>query len=324
MLNIGVPIGIGIIAGLILHTIVMLMKLSRNSRALRQLRDQIIEIGADNLTHRLRLENPSRDLGNFIIYFNMLMDLLEKSLKDERHFSANVAHELRNPIAELRNLSEVSLKWPDDKKLIRESMQDVLKASIQMHNIICDLSALAKCDQGDLLVNAQRTELSTFIGQCWESHKEDAERKGLLFETQCDGPAWTITCRSKVELILHNIFSNAVAYSPYGGVITARISLSEKEIALEISNATLQLTQHDLNRMFIRLWRKDATCEPEHHSGLGLAIVKAYCDALGLRIQTSLNDQSVYSIRIKNFRIAESLESGQSQSNTSFARLTAK
>ena len=93
------------------------------------------------------------------------MDSLEKSLVKERHFTAYVAHELRNPIAELRNLSEVSLKWPDDKKLIRESMQDVLKTSIQMHNIICDLSALAKCDEGDLLVNAQKTELSAFINQ---------------------------------------------------------------------------------------------------------------------------------------------------------------
>jgi len=80
--------------------------------------EQLKTLDANHLNHRLSVNDPPAELNPVIEQFNLLLDRVESSFEREQRFSSDVAHELRTPITELRTLSEVATRWPDDRKLV--------------------------------------------------------------------------------------------------------------------------------------------------------------------------------------------------------------
>jgi signal transduction histidine kinase len=81
---------------------------------LNQLANQAASITADSLATRFPTEIWPGELTPISSRLNDLLERLEQSFERERRFSADLAHELRTPIAELRSLAELALKWPED------------------------------------------------------------------------------------------------------------------------------------------------------------------------------------------------------------------
>ncbi|MCB1055202.1 MAG: two-component sensor histidine kinase, partial [Acidobacteria bacterium] len=94
--------------------------------------------------------------------------------------------------------------------------------------------------------------------------------------------------RGKLELILTNLVSNAVAYSPPGAVVETRIGRSDGEVVVAIANPAPDLEDADLPHLFERFWRKDQARTGGQHVGLGLTLVKSSADLLGLELGVEL------------------------------------
>src|SRR5207302_2044109 len=97
------------------------------------------------------------------IRLNELVARLDDSVQRERRFTANVAHELRTPIAELKSLSEVALKWPQDPSVAADNFRDTLEIALQMERIVATLLSLTRSEAGRQVVLKQPVVVSKTI-----------------------------------------------------------------------------------------------------------------------------------------------------------------
>jgi signal transduction histidine kinase len=107
------------------------------------------------------------------------------------------------------------------------------------------------------------------------------------------------TDREKLNRILVNLFSNAVAYSPVGSEVRCTACAAGRGFVLSVSNPTDALEPDDLPRVFDRFWRKDAARAEARHAGLGLSLVAAFCKLLGIAVEARLNPGKIFEIRLQ-------------------------
>jgi signal transduction histidine kinase len=278
--------GVGLLA--LAATVGFVSVLLREGLApLRNLASQTERIDASSLKTRLPTDHVPAELAPIVHRLNDLLSRLDASFERERRFSADLAHELRTPIAALRTLSEVSLKWSDSTDA--ESFQSVLEIAGQMQGMITRLLALARAEQKTLPIEPEPLGLANLVDALWEPLREKAARKRL-------GVRFEIPIEARIETdpglfrgILVNLLTNAVEYSPAGGVIRVSFSTQAGQFALAVANTVHNLEPSDLPNLFQRFWRKDKARSDAEHSGLGLSLVKSFAELLGLELAAALN-----------------------------------
>ena len=90
---------------------------------------------------------PPPSCAPMIRHLNGLLARLNESFAREKAFSANLAHELRTPLAELRAVAEVALKWPDEPSSGPEALAEIRAIGLQMESVVVNLLALARCEE---------------------------------------------------------------------------------------------------------------------------------------------------------------------------------
>lgn len=280
--------------------LVVTLVVGRGLSPLSSLARRAAAIDATSLDLRFPTEGLPSELAPIAQRLNDLLSRLESSFVRERRFSADVAHELRTPIAELRSLAEVSLRWPLDPDAARAAFQDALAIALQMESIAMHLLALTRCEQGHQALEPAKVDLASVVQEAWEPFAEQASTKRLNV-TMCvpAGAVWTID-PSGLRTILSNLLSNAAEYSPPGGSIHLRAEAHDGTGRVTVSNTTRDLARSDLPHLFERFWRKDSSRSSPAHSGLGLSLAKAYADSLGCALRAELTGPEELTIELSS------------------------
>jgi two-component system sensor histidine kinase QseC len=255
-------------------------------RPLWDLGERAASIDASSLQLRFATEGMPSELLPIAGRLNELLARLEASFAHERRFSADVAHELRTPIAELRAATEVALKWPEDVEASRNTLQDLLAIALQMESIVTGLLALARCEAGQLPVHLEMVALSPLIQEICQPLSDKVRARHINFSIDVAKDTCWMADVTLLRAILNNLLSNAVHYCTDRGAI--RLAVNNDQ--LSISNTTDDLTENDLPYLFERFWRKDPARSSNLHSGLGLALAKAYAAMLGMKLRAELTE----------------------------------
>lgn len=289
---------------LILLIIYSLVKITVRSelQPLRAIQEQLKILDADNLSSPINIPKPPDELQEVIAQFNELLSRLEHSFSREQRFSSDVAHELRTPIAELKSMAEVALKWPDDTKLSKSFYTGVLESSCQMQKLVNNLLALARCENGLIELEPGEIRLNTLIESCIQHHQCATTSKNIQVISSVPKQLNIFTSTTEFEQIINNLYSNAISYSPDDSEIHIALSINHPFATLRISNTTQDLTTDDLANMFDPLWRKSKSRSSSINSGLGLSLVKAYVDLLKLTLTTELTDDRIFHISIEKIQ----------------------
>jgi two-component system sensor histidine kinase QseC len=254
------------------------------------LADQAARVNADSLATRFATESMPAELRPISSRLNDLLARLQQSFQRERRFSADLAHELRTPIAELRSLAELALKWPDNREV--ETDREVLAVALQMEGIVTRLLALLRNERGQLPVALERIALAPLVEQVWRTFAKQAANKQLKVIREVPENAEVETDPVLARSIVANLVDNAVEYSPVGGMVRVEVEVGEQQIHFRVSNTVDNLTSEDLPKLFERFWRKDLARSSNEHSGLGLPLARAFATALGGELIAALDDQS--------------------------------
>ena len=244
---------------------------------------------SESLGERLEAAGAPVELVPVIHHLNALLARLDASFARERSFSANLAHELRTPLAELRTMTEVALKWPGEAPSELAALEEIHGIGLQMESLVVNLLALARYDGRQHTVSASAVSLREVAASCWSAVASEAEDRGFTFHLEIPEGFTVVTDREKLALILSNLFANAIAHGR-GGVVTCAASAAGAAFDLRVSNLTDALTAEDLPRIFDRFWRKDPARSGGRHAGLGLALVSALCDLLRFEKEARLAD----------------------------------
>jgi len=245
----------------------------RDLAPLRALAGQASEIGAGQLDKRFVLAGAPQELQPICGALNGLLERMAETLKRERRFTADAAHELRTPVAELRSLCEVALA-AGEPKVAAEALTDASDIAVQMESLIDALLALRRGEQKAALV---AVDIAALARQVYRDAGSAAKARGLFLSW--DGPEQAEALCDKTLLtgVLRNLFDNAVRYTEPGGSITCHVSPE----GVVIRNRPHELCEDDIVHLTEPFWRKDKARSCGAHAGLGLALCEAYCCAFG-------------------------------------------
>jgi two-component system heavy metal sensor histidine kinase CusS len=225
----------------------------------------------------LRLDGADQpqELQPVVEQFNALLERLEKAYAQLEAFNADVAHELRTPLAVLIGQSEVALSRP---RSVHE-LQDVIGANLEylqrLSAIVNDMLFLSRADRGARARRAFVPSLADTAREVIEYHEAALHEAGQGVRVRGDaaGPFDAALLRRA----LSNLLSNARRYAARGSLIEVDIGmLPDGRLQLVVSNPGPAIDAQHLPRLFDRFYRADAAREhSDTNHGLGLAIVAA-------------------------------------------------
>ena len=265
---------------------------------LSNLARQVGKIDESNLSARLTHSGKqSIEIAPIEDQLNYLLERLQSAFEREKRFSANVAHELRTPLSELKTLAEVGRMVPEDQEQIAEFFHDVGEISSQMEKVVITLLELARSEAGLLRSDPEDIDLASFCDAIWQ-HAINGFGEGKLLVKNIPEYLVVNTDREKFGMILSNLFINAVSYSPEDAEVQISAEIRNDNVVLEVKNACVDLKPEDIVHMKDRFWRKHNVRDGSGHSGLGLTLVDALARIMRLDVSLKLDEQKSFRVTI--------------------------
>ncbi|MGD2067026.1 MAG: histidine kinase dimerization/phospho-acceptor domain-containing protein, partial [Candidatus Bathyarchaeota archaeon] len=295
---------------LVAITTILIWKLvGRGLAPLSNLAKQVSEIDESNLTVRLSHSGEqSREIAPIENQLNHLLERLQSAFDREKRFSANVAHELRTPISELKTLTEVGRMVTDQPEQIENFFQDVKDISGQMEKVVTTLLELTRLEAGLMRNEPEEILLSEFCNRVW-SHAANGSGTDRILVNQVPEELAVYSDRDKLGIILVNLFTNALCYSPDNAEVIVRIREQGGRLLLEVQNATMDLKVEDIVHMRDRFWRKNKAQDKSNHSGLGLTLVDALAHVMKMDLHLDLDDRGMFRVGISGLQVMAGLRS---------------
>ena len=261
----------------------------RGLRPLDRLADQIGGMGEQDLSQRVRLARAPAELEPVVARLNDLLSRLESAFQRECRFGADVAHELRTPLAGFRSTLDVALLKQRQPAEYQEALGRCLRISVQLQAMVERLMSLGRLDAGQVEVRPEPVSLNALVCYAWSDLAASADARRLRMKWFLGTEITIFTDRSLLGLAVRNILENAVVHADAGGSVTVETSAAGDSVELRVTNSGNRLSEEQASHVFERFWRGDAArTNTGTHSGLGLPLVKKITEVLGggLKVRT--------------------------------------
>jgi two-component system heavy metal sensor histidine kinase CusS len=244
-------------------------------------------ISSTNLQERIRPEGYPFELASLASTFNQMLDGLEESFGRISRFSADIAHDLRTPVNNIRGEAEVSLARARSADEYRDVIESCLEEAVRLSDLIGDLLFLARAESPLTHLRRERVDVGELLGGVREYYEASAADGGVaLTTTIADVPVIAELDRTLLQRAVGNLVSNALAHTPPGGavVLGTGFDRSNKDssnpdlstIRIEVSDTGVGIPAEALPRVFDRFFRVDSSrSQASGGTGLGLAIVQS-------------------------------------------------
>ncbi len=255
---------------------------SQITSPLRRLNKAALAIAQGDLDQKVDIHSND-ELGNLGQTFNLMADNLSKAETQRRQLFADIAHELRTPLAAIRANLEGLLDGvlPFDN----QQVSDILDETLLLNRLVGDLRLLSLAEAGELKLEYAQTNLGELVRQVSERFQLQAQQKGVHLETIVadELPHFWID-PDRISQVVNNLAGNALRYTPQGGKITLEVRAEKGNEAQSVSvtDSGPGIPADELDVIFERFYRIDPSrSRSSGGSGLGLAIVKQLVEAHG-------------------------------------------
>jgi two-component system sensor histidine kinase QseC len=237
------------------------------------------------------------------VSFSRLLDRLLEALAREKRYARNVAHELRNPLAEIRLLADVGAasREPD---ACQATIREIGSTAAEMEQVVEALMALTRYEAGLEFPQPEPVDLGAELRRQNRAMTAAADQNAVSISLDLPGEVWVYTDSALLQRLLANLFGNAIAHSPRGS--TVRVTLSP-DGDVRLTNPAPHLEATDLPRLGERFFRVSHG-ERGSHAGLGLSLAAAIAKVLRLRFALELRDAGCLVVSIRGFQtLAQSI-----------------
>jgi two-component system heavy metal sensor histidine kinase CusS len=234
-------------------------------------------ISSTNLRERILAEGYPFELASLAGTFNKMLDRLEESFERISRFSADIAHDLRTPVNNIRGEAEVALARARTIDQYRDVLESCLEEGVRLSDLIGDLLFLARAESPLTHLNRERVDVAELLGGMREYYEASAADRGISLTTDVGAePVIAELDRTLVQRAVGNLVSNAVAHTPPGGSVVLATNAEAATIRIEVSDTGAGIPPEALPRVFDRFFRVDQSrSQASGGTGLGLAIVQS-------------------------------------------------
>jgi two-component system heavy metal sensor histidine kinase CusS len=247
----------------------------RGIRPVQEIAETARRTGSATLDARIDPSGYPVELASLALTFNAMLDRLEDSFRRLSQFSADIAHELRTPISNVRGEAEVALSRARSMEEYREALTSCLEESVRLSDLIENLLFLARAESPGMHLKREEVHLIKNLTAVCEYYEAAAAEAGVRLSVESGDEVTLSLDRGLLQRAVANLVANAIAHTPAGGTVTLRANADSEHARIEVCDTGVGIPSEDLVRVFDRFYRVDRARSSGLGSvGLGLAIVK--------------------------------------------------
>jgi two-component system sensor histidine kinase BaeS len=234
-------------------------------------------ISAGDRSARSGIRAPG-EIGELASAFDTMADEVTRTEQTRRNLTADVAHELRTPLATLQaGLEELRDGYvPADAGRLT-SLHD---QALRLGRVVEDLAALSAAESAALALRPADIDLAEHAGRVLAAHDAQLRAAGMQVRTELAGGVVVRADPDRLHQALGNLLDNAARYGRPGDQVTVRVHAEDGYALAEVADTGPGIPADELPHVFERLWRgRSGSAVPG--SGIGLAVVRELVAAHG-------------------------------------------
>lgn len=265
------------IIGIMIAAIVSLYVAKRITSPLIEMKNtaELMAKGTLHVRTRLNGNDELTDLGQSL---NHLAEQLQKQERLRKTMTADVAHELRTPLATLKShmIAMMDGVWEPTSKRLESCYEEIERLT----HLVGDLSKLTEIESPHFKLQLQQEDLSVIVRQGVEASKAAFIEKGVLLKFDNEISVLIYLDRQRIAQIVANLLSNALKFTPQGGTVTVQVLDKHHEVKLIVRDTGIGIRESELPFVFERFYRGEKSrSRKTGGAGIGLSIVKAIVEA---------------------------------------------
>jgi len=265
--------------GLVFSALAAFFVARRGLRPLAEMTRHMEGVTASQLHERLEPAHWPEELSALAAAFNAMLLRLADAFARLTQFSADLAHELRNPVSNLMGETEVALSKPRTAGEYRQILESNLEDYGRLSRIVESLLFLARAENTEVPLHTESLDGGEVLESVCRYHEALAEEKGIRLD--CQGRGCLNADVLLLKRALSNLLVNAIWHTPAYGTIRLILHPAEDgTVEIRVEDSGCGIAQEHLGKVFDRFYRIDPA-RSEEGTGLGLAIVKSIMELHG-------------------------------------------
>lgn len=264
----------------------------------RRILDATEAIASGDFSTRLYVTHPYEKYDDYDLIMENLNKMAAELSKSEllkTDFISNVSHELKTPLSIIRSYATL-LEKDGLPNVERKKYVETLKgATTRLSELVSNILRLNKLENQELSPESERVQLHELLAEIILAYEDLLEGKGLSLHCELD-EVTVISSPSLLEIIFHNLISNAVKFTDVGGVT---VTLKEKDgnAVVTVSDTGCGISPAVGSHIFDKFYQGDTSHKGEGN-GLGLSLVKKVIDVVGGEISVTSEEKKGSSFTI--------------------------
>lgn len=246
--------------------------------------------------------------------FDQMADSVEANRDMERRLVTDVAHELRTPLMAIQSTVEAMI---DGVFVADEERLETLNSEVRRLSRLVDaLLKLSRLENRANPVEFSKVDLVEMVDTVVATHQTYVEESGLEFTYHHDPYVYVYGNADMLRQATANLISNAVRYTPEGGLIRVSVTQGELMGTIVVQDTGIGFTDEEAKNVFSRFWRADAGRTRESGGlGIGLSVVKEIADRHGgwVRAEGKPNEGARFTIYIPLYNRTMQMRKGKSK-----------
>jgi two-component system OmpR family sensor kinase/two-component system sensor histidine kinase BaeS len=236
-----------------------------------------------DLSVRLR-QDQAGEMGRLARSFNRMTSELQRAEQQRRSLTADVAHELRNPLHIIQGNLEGILDGV--YRPTAAHLAATLDETRLLARLVDDLQTLSLAESGQLPLHLQSVSAADLLADAEASFSAAFSSAGITLLVQVEGDEHTMQIKAdpdRLDQVLSNLLANAMRHTPPDGQVTLSARSLKDLVVIEVVDSGPGIPQDELPYVFDRFWKGDPSRSRQAHtgSGLGLAIARQLVQAHG-------------------------------------------
>lgn len=219
-----------------------------------------------------------------IMDFNKMVEELGSIETLKTDFVSNVSHEMKTPIAIIKNYAELLQAEHITEEQRKEYAKSVENAAVRLSDLIGNILKLNKLENQRITPDIKVYDVCRQLCECILQFEESWDEKEIELETEIEDVAMIRADASLVELVWNNLLSNAIKFTKPGGKVAVRQTSDEKQIKISVSDNGCGMSKESMEHIFDKFYQGD-TSHSKEGNGLGLALVQRVLELMDGDIQ---------------------------------------
>lgn len=268
----------GLLAALVALALSFLIS-TRLTKPLTEMTKAAKKMEAGDLSQRIVVQGKD-EIGQLGEAFNHMSLALQRQEKLRKNLTADVAHELRTPLATIRSHIEAfqdGVIEPDEKNL-----ESIHEETLRLGRLVDDLGKLAQAESGKLTLNKRRADLTSLTRKAALGLQPLFDSQGVTLDIRTNGRIAGDYDEDKIKQVLVNLLVNAVKFTPAGGRVTVKVGADRDAVVISVSDTGIGIDSESLPYIFERFYRAEKSRNrATGGSGIGLTIAKKLVELHG-------------------------------------------